>query len=241
MKVSKIRPCYGTAVQRSLSTIEAPQRGAKEKTMNAISTATATAATAAVNGLAASNAAPRPEWRRDAAALLAAWHAGNALGWKFILAAVNRAMNNNERDALDWLARQAKRRATPKHPERGNATVGSMARYAINVADACLWGVQELTKAGLTVPHDAPSIATADLDVIRAASNNWLLRKGEVKRIFNGAIKVRRAAKASTVQEKLDRIASQLATLVAGEEATFEQFKAAYEVVLAKRIAKMAD
>ncbi len=211
--------------------------------MNAISTATAATASAAVNGIAstATAAAERPAWRRDAAALLAAWHAGNSLGWKFILAAVNRAMNNNERDALDWLARQAKRRATPKHPERGNATVGSMARYAINVADACLWGVQELTKAGLTVPHDAPSIATADLDVIRAASNNWLLRKGEVKRIFNGAIKVRRAAKASTVQEKLDRIASQLATLVAGEEATFEQFKAAYEVVLAKRIAKMAD
>lgn len=210
--------------------------------MNAFSTAATATATVNVNGIApATAAAERPAWRRDAAALLAAWHAGNSLGWKFILAAVNRAMNNNERDALDWLARQAKRRATPKHPERGNATVGSMARYAINVADACLWGVQELTKAGLTVPHDAPSIATADLDTIRAASNNWLLRKGEVKRIFNGAIKVRRAAKASTVQEKLDRIASQLATLVASEEATFEQFKAAYEVVLAKRIAKMAD
>lgn len=211
--------------------------------MNAISTATA--ATAAVNGIAstatAATAAPRPAWRKDAAALLAAWHAGNNLGWKFILAAVNRAMNNNERDALDWLARQAKRRATPKHPERGNAAVGTMARYAINIADACLWGIQELTKVGLTVPHDAPSVATADLDTIRAASNNWLLRKGEVKRIFNGAIKVRRAAKASTVQEKLDRIASQLATLVASEEATFDAFKVAYEAALAKRIAKMAD
>jgi len=210
--------------------------------MNAIST-TATAATAAVNGIAATAAttATRPAWRKDAAALLAAWHAGNSLGWKFILAAVNRAMNNNERDALDWLARQAKRRATPKHPERGNATVGSMARYAITVADACLWGVQELTKAGLTVPHDAPSVATASLDTIRAASNSWLLRKSEVKRIFNGAIKVRRAAKSSTVQEKLDRLASQLASLVASNEATFDGFKAAYETALAKRLEKMAD
>lgn len=204
-------------------------------------TDTASNATAIVNGIATASASDRPAWRRDAAALLAAWHAGNNAGWKFVLSAVNRAMNNNDRDALDWLARQAKRRATPKHPERGNATAGAMARYAITLADACLWGVQELTKAGLTVPHDAPSVATASLDQIRAAGNSWLLRKGEVKRIWNGAIKVRRAAKASTVQEKLDRIASQLATLVASEEATFEQFKAAYEVVLAKRIAKMAD
>ena len=204
--------------------------------MNAI--ANASVATVTVNGLATSNAAPRPEWRKDAAALLAAWHAGNSLGWKFILAAVNRAVNNNERDALDWLARQAKRRATPKHPERGNATVGTMARYAITVADACLWGVQELTKAGLTVPHDAPSVATADLDTIRSAANSWLLRKGEVKRIFNGAIKVRRAAKSSTVQEKLDKLASQLATLVANEETTFDAFRLAYEAALAKRMAK---
>lgn len=202
----------------------------------AIATASASAS-AAVNGI-TSDAATRPAWRKDAAALLAAWHAGNSLGWKFILSAVNRALNNNERDALDWLARQAKRRATPKHPERGNATVGAMARYAITVADACLWGVQELTKAGLTVPHDAPSVATADLDTIRAASNSWLLRKGEVKRIFNGAIKVRRAAKSSTVQEKLDKLASQLATLVASEETTFDAFKLAYEAVLAKRMAK---
>ena len=204
--------------------------------MNAI--ANASAATVTVNGLATSNAAPRPEWRKDAAALLAAWHSGNTLGWKFILAAVNRALNNNERDALDWLARQAKRRATPKHPERGNATVGTMARYAITVADACLWGVQELTKAGLTVPHDAPSVATADLDTIRSAANSWLLRKGEVKRIFNGAIKVRRASKSSTVQEKLDKLASQLATLVASEETTFDAFRLAYEAALAKRMAK---
>lgn len=203
--------------------------------------ATAATATVTVNGIAAATSSDRPAWRRDAAALLAAWHAGNALGWKFILAAVNRALNNNERDALDWLARQAKRRATPKHPERGNATVGSMARYAITVADACLWGVQELTKAGLTVPHDAPSIATASLDQIRAAGNSWLLRKGEVKRIFNGAIKVRRAAKASTVQEKLDRLASQLASLVASNEATFDMFKVTYEAALAKRLEKMAD
>lgn len=209
--------------------------------MNAISTTTATA-TVNVNGIApATAAAERPAWRKDAAALLAAWHAGNSLGWKFILAAVNRAMNNNERDALDWLARQAKRRATPKHPERGNATVGAMARYAITVADACLWGVQELTKAGLTVPHDAPSVATASLDTLRAASNNWLLRKGEVKRIFNGAIKVRRAAKSSTAQEKIDRLASQLASLVASGEATFDGFKVAYETALAKRLEKMAD
>jgi len=207
--------------------------------MTAITTSAASAS-AAVNGIAANSAAtaPRPEWRKDAAALLAAWHAGNSLGWKFILSAINRAMNNNERDALDWLARQAKRRATPKHPERGNATVGSMARYAITVADACLWGVQELTKAGLTVPHDAPSVATADLDTIRAASNSWLLRKSEVKRIFNGAIKVRRAAKSSTVQEKLDKLASQLATLVASEETTFDAFRLAYEAALAKRMAK---
>ena len=209
--------------------------------MNAISTATATAtaATAAVNGIAAT-AAPRPEWRKDAAALLAAWHAGNNAGWKFVLSAVNRAMNNNDRDALDWLARQAKRRATPKHPERGNATAGAMARYAITLADACLWGVQELTKAGLTVPHDAPSVATASLDQIRAAGNSWLLRKGEVKRIWNGAIKVRRAAKSSTAQEKIDRLASQLAALVASNEATFDGFKAAYEAALAKRLEKMA-
>lgn len=209
--------------------------------MNAISTATA--ATAAVNGIAATAAttATRPAWRKDAAALLAAWHAGNNLGWKFILAAVNRALNNNERDALDWLARQAKRRATPKHPERGNATAGAMARYAITLADACLWGVQELTKAGLTVPHDAPSVATASLDQIRAAGNSWLLRKGEVKRIWNGAIKVRRAAKSSTAQEKIDRLASQLASLVAGGEATFDGFKVAYETALAKRLEKMAD
>lgn len=201
-------------------------------------TTSAANASANVNGISTTTAAPRPEWRRDAAALLAAWHAGNSLGWKFILAAVNRALNNNERDALDWLARQAKRRATPKHPERGNATVGAMARYAVTVADACLWGVQELTKAGLTVPHDAPSVATADLNTIRAASNSWLLRKGEVKRIFNGAIKVRRAAKSSTVQEKLDKLASQLATLVASEETTFDAFKLAYETALAKRMAK---
>lgn len=208
----------------------------------AIASASAASASAAVNGIAsATAAAERPAWRRDAAALLAAWHAGNSLGWKFILSAVNRALNNNERDALDWLARQAKRRATPKHPERGNATVGAMARYAITVADACLWGVQELTKAGLTVPHDAPSVATADLDTIRSAANSWLLRKGEVKRIFNGAIKVRRAAKSSTAQEKLDKLARQLATMVAGEETTFEQFKTAYEAALAKRIAKAAD
>lgn len=204
--------------------------------MNA--TATASAATVTVNGLATSNAAPRPEWRKDAAALLAAWHAGNSLGWKFILSAVNRALNNNERDALDWLARQAKRRATPKHPERGNAAVGTMARYAINIADACLWGVQELTKAGLTVPHNAPSIATADLDTIRAASNNWLLRKSEVKKIWNGAIKVRRAAKSSTAKERIEKLASQLATMVASEEATFEEFKLAYEAALAKRMSK---
>ena len=208
--------------------------------MNAIST-TATAATAAVNGITAATAAPRPEWRKDAAALLAAWHAGNNAGWKFVLSAVNRAMNNNDRDALDWLARQAKRRATPKHPERGNATAGAMARYAITLADACLWGVQELTKAGLTVPHDAPSVATASLDQIRAAGNSWLLRKGEVKRIWNGAIKVRRAAKSSTAQEKIDRLASQLASLVAGGEATFDGFKVAYETALAKRLEKMAD
>lgn len=201
-------------------------------------TTSAANASANVNGISTTTAAPRPEWRRDAAALLAAWHAGNSLGWKFILAAVNRALNNNERDALDWLARQAKRRATPKHPERGNATVGAMARYAVTVADACLWGVQELTKAGLTVPHDAPSVATADLNTIRAASNSWLLRKGEVKRIFNGAIKVRRAAKSSTIQEKLDKLASQLATLVASEETTFDAFKLAYEAALAKRMAK---
>ena len=203
------------------------------------STASASTASAIVNGI--NVATERPAWRRDAAALLAAWHAGNNAGWKFILAAVNRAMNNNERDALDWLARQAKRRATPKHPERGNATAGAMARYAITLADACLWGVQELTKVGLTVPHDAPSIATADLDTIRAAANNWTLRKGEVKKIWNGAIKIRRAAKSSTVQERLDRIASQLATLVAGEEATFEQFKTAFDAALAKRLAKLAD
>lgn len=213
--------------------------------MNAIATASiasAASASAAVNGIASTTAdAERPAWRKDAAALLAAWHAGNSLGWKFILSAVNRALNNNERDALDWLARQARRRATPKNPERGNAAVGTMARYAINIADACLWGVQELTKAGLTVPHDAPSVATASLDMMRAASNSWLLRKGEVKRIWNGAIKVRRAAKSSTVQERLDRIASQLATLVAGEEATFEQFKTAFDAALAKRLAKLAD
>jgi hypothetical protein len=204
--------------------------------MNA--TATASAATVTVNGLATSNAAPRPEWRKDAAALLAAWHSGNTLGWKFILSAVNRALNNNERDALDWLARQAKRRATPKHPERGNAAVGTMARYAINIADACLWGVQELTKAGLTIPHDAPSVATASLDTIRAAANNWLLRKSEVKKIWNGAIKVRRAAKSSTAKERIEKLASQLATMVASEEATFEEFKLAYEAALAKRMAK---
>lgn len=205
----------------------------------AIASASAASASAAVNGIAsATAAAERPAWRKDAAALLAAWHAGNSLGWKFILASVNRALNNNERDALDWLARQAKRRATPKHPERGNATAGAMARYAITVADACLWGVQELTKAGLTVPHDAPSVATADLDTIRSAANSWLLRKGEIKKIWNGAIKVRRAAKSSTVQEKLDKLASQLATMVAGEEATFEQFKMAYEAALAKRMTK---
>lgn len=204
-----------------------------------ISAQTSAQASAVVNGIdTVPTAAPRPEWRKDAAALLAAWHSGNTLGWKFILAAVNRALNNNERDALDWLARQAKRRATPKHPERGNATVGTMARYAITVADACLWGVQELTKAGLTVPHDAPSVATADLDTIRSAANSWLLRKGEVKRIFNGAIKVRRAAKSSTVQEKLDKLASQLATLVASEETTFDAFRLAYEAALAKRVAK---
>lgn len=195
---------------------------------------------AQINGIvnAAPTAAPRPEWRKDAAALLAAWHSGNTLGWKFILSAVNRAMNNNERDALDWLARQAKRRATPKHPERGNAAVGTMARYAITIADACLWGVQELTKAGLTVPHDAPSVATASLDTIRSATNSWTLRKSEVKRIWNGAIKVRRAAKSSTTQEKIDKLASQLATLVASEETTFDAFKLAYEAALAKRMAK---
>lgn len=204
-----------------------------------ISAQTSAQASAVVNGIdTVPTAAPRPEWRKDAAALLAAWHSGNTLGWKFILAAVNRALNNNERDALDWLARQAKRRATPKHPERGNATVGTMARYAITVADACLWGVQELTKAGLTVPHDSPSVATADLDTIRSAANSWLLRKGEVKRIFNGAIKVRRAAKSSTVQEKLDKLASQLATLVASEETTFDAFRLAYEAALAKRMSK---
>ena len=204
-----------------------------------ISAQTSAHASAVVNGIdTVPTAAPRPEWRKDAAALLAAWHSGNTLGWKFILSAVNRAMNNNERDALDWLARQAKRRATPKHPERGNATVGTMARYAITVADACLWGMQELTKAGLTVPHDSPSVATADLDTIRAAANSWLLRKGEVKRIFNGAIKVRRAAKSSTTQEKIDKLASQLATLVASEETTFDAFKLAYEAALAKRMAK---
>lgn len=201
-------------------------------------TTSAANASANVNGISTTSAAPRPEWRRDAAALLAAWHAGNSLGWKFVLSAVNRALNNNERDALDWLARQAKRRATPKHPERGNAAVGTMARYAINIADACLWGVQELTKAGLTVPHDAPSVATADLDTIRSAANSWTLRKSEVKRIWNGAIKVRRAAKSSTVQERIDKLASQLATLVASEETTFEQFKLAYEAALAKRMAK---
>lgn len=204
-----------------------------------ISAQTSAQASAVVNGIdTVPTAAPRPEWRKDAAALLAAWHSGNTLGWKFILSAVNRAMNNNERDALDWLARQAKRRATPKHPERGNATVGTMARYAITVADACLWGMQELTKAGLTVPHDSPSVATADLDTIRAAANSWLLRKGEIKRIFNGAIKVRRAAKSSTTQEKIDKLASQLATLVASEETTFDAFKLAYEAALAKRMAK---
>lgn len=208
--------------------------------MTAITTSAASAsASAAVNGISASAAtAPRPEWRKDAAALLAAWHAGNSLGWKFVLSAVNRALNNNERDALDWLARQAKRRATPKHPERGNAAVGTMARYAINIADACLWGVQELTKAGLTIPHDAPSVAMADLDTIRSATNSWTLRKSEVKRIWNGAIKVRRAAKSSTVQERIDKLASQLATLVASEEATFEQFRLAYETALAKRMSK---
>lgn len=207
-----------------------------------ISAQTSAQASAVVNGIGTvPTAAPRPEWRRDAAALLAAWHAGNNAGWKFVLSAVNRAMNNNDRDALDWLARQAKRRATPKHPERGNATAGAMARYAITLADACLWGVQELTKAGLTVPHDAPSVATASLDQIRAAGNSWLLRKGEVKRIWNGAIKVRRAAKSSTAQEKIDRLASQLASLVAGGEATFDGFKVAYETALAKRLEKMAD
>jgi hypothetical protein len=203
-------------------------------------TDTASNATAIVNGIATVSASDRPAWRRDAAALLAAWHAGNNAGWKFVLSAVNRAMNNNDRDALDWLARQAKRRATPKHPERGNATAGAMARYAITLADACLWGEQELTKAGLTVPHDAPSVATASLDQIRAAGNNWLLRKGEVKKIWNGAIKIRRASKSSTAQEKIDRLASQLASLVASGEATFDSFKAAYETALAKRLEKMA-
>lgn len=208
--------------------------------MTAITNAAQTSAivNGIVNAASAPAPAPRPEWRKDAAALLAAWHSGNTLGWKFILSAVNRALNNNERDALDWLARQAKRRATPKHPERGNAAVGTMARYAINIADACLWGIQELTKAGLTVPHDAPSVATADLDTIRSAANSWTLRKSEVKRIWNGAIKVRRAAKSSTVQERIDKLASQLATLVASEGATFEQFKTAYEAALAKRMAK---
>lgn len=208
-------------------------------TTTATASTASAAASAAVNGIVSTaDAAERPAWRRDAAALLAAWHAGNSLGWKFILSAVNRAMNNNERDALDWLARQARRRATPKNPERGNAAVGTMARYAITVADACLWGIQELTKAGLTVPHDAPSVATADLDTIRMASNSWLLRKSEVKRIWNGAIKVRRAAKSSTTQEKIDKLASQLATLVASEETTFETFRMAYEAALAKRMAK---
>ena len=209
--------------------------------MNAMNNASANAS-ANVNGInvdakarieerKAANASAA-SWRRSAAAMLGHSSKAAYAGCRFIGAAVNRAISEKNRDAIDWLEKAAGSKT---------AVTRQTAKTCIRIITALLYGRQEMEKKGLTV-EDAPAVEDWTVDSISAAaaSHNWQERKGQILSLWTGKapIRIERSQTSKTPAERLEALAKSMAALMVKNGFTMEQVTSAISDAKAIALAK---
>lgn len=199
-------------------------RRAKGIKMNASQNANIT-----VNGL---NSNSGNGWRRHAAAMLGHSDKAAYAGCKFITAAVGRAIGENNMDAVEWLRRAVASKTT---------VVRNTAKTCVKIMAACLYGIQEVDKKGLTVT-DAPEFKdwTAASMKEAAGTHNWKERKGNVLAFWTGKapIRIKKSRAQRTPAERLEAIAKAAAALMAKEGITMSEVTAAINKARADYIVK---
>jgi hypothetical protein len=184
-------------------------------------------ASAQVNGIAGNT-----EWRRHAAAMLGHTDKASYAGCKFIVGTVNRAIEEGNMDAVEWLRRAIASKT---------AAVRNTSKLCVKIMTACLYGVQEVDKKGLSVT-DAPEIKDWTAATIKEAANthNWKERKGAVLSFWTGKapIRIKKSRAQRTPAERLEAIAKAAAALMAKEGITMSEVTAAISKARADYIVK---
>lgn len=153
-------------------------------------------------------------------------------GCKFIVGTINRAIEEGNMDAVEWLRRAIASKT---------AAVRNTSKLCVKIMTACLYGVQEVDKKGLSVT-DAPEIKDWTAATIKEAANthNWKERKGAVLSFWTGKapIRIKKSRAQRTPAERLEAIAKAAAALMAKEGITMSEVTAAISKARADYIVK---
>lgn len=174
--------------------------------MNAMNNAAS--ASAAVNGL-NGNA---ETWQKHAAAMV-----GNSIkaayaACRFMQAMINLAVSNADIAPLDWCRRTAASKAPIS---------SAVAKRCLKITAAALYGTVNSEKAGYTIPASAPEVGDWTIDTLQSAvkSGCWAVRAGELLSMWNGRtpIRIEKSMQQKSAQERLEKLAKQIANLMVKE------------------------
>lgn len=174
--------------------------------MNAMNNAAS--ASAAVNGL-NGNA---ETWQKHAAAMT-----GNSIkaayaACRFMQAMINLAVSNADIAPLDWCRRTAASKAPIS---------SAVAKRCLKTTAAALYGTVNSEKAGYTIPASAPEVGDWTIDTLQSAVKTgcWSIRAGELLSMWNGRtpIRIEKSMQQKSAQERLEKLAKQIANLMVKE------------------------
>lgn len=174
--------------------------------MNAMNNAAS--ASAAVNGL-NGNA---ETWQKHAAAMT-----GNSIkaayaACRFMQAMINLAVSNADIEPLNW----CRRAAASKAP-----ITSAVAKRCLKITAAALYGTVNSEKAGYTIPSTMPEVGEWTIDTLQSAVKTgcWSIRAGELLSMWNGRtpIRIEKSMQQKSAQERLEKLAKQIANLMVKE------------------------
>lgn len=174
--------------------------------MNAMNNAAS--ASAAVNGL-NGNA---ETWQKHAAAMT-----GNSIkaayaACRFMQAMINLAVSNADIAPLDWCRRTAASKAPIS---------SAVAKRCLKITAAALYGTVNSEKAGYTIPASAPEVGDWTIDTLQSVVKTgcWSIRAGELLSMWNGRtpIRIEKSMQQKSAQERLEKLAKQIANLMVKE------------------------
>lgn len=166
-------------------------------------------ATMTVNGI--SNASAET-WKKHAAAMIGDSIKAAYAACQFMQAMVNNASCNADTAALDW----CRAAAASKAP-----ITRDVAKRCLKIAAAALYGTVSSEKAGYTIPSTMPEISDWTVDTLQAAVKTgcWKARAGELLSMWNGRtpIRIEKSMQQRSAQERLEKLAKQIANLMVKE------------------------